>query len=198
MVLSGQFEGKEGLSDALAPFYMRGAELTLSQGCLLWGSRVVVPPALRPQLLKELHVGHPGVVRMKAMARSYIWWRGMDAQVEEQAKRCSTCQRNQKSPALSPLHTWPWPGAPWQRVHVDFAGPFEGQMFLVAADAYCKWLEVQVMRTTTTDKTIQALRSMFCHYGIPEVLVSDNGPQFTSVDFGTIPNLTKPPDRLSF
>lgn len=135
MVLSGQFVGKEGLSNALAPFYMRRAEITVSQRCLLWGSRVVVPAALRPQLLKELHVGHPGVVRMKAMARSYIWWPGMDAQIEEQAKRCSTCQRNQKSLALSPLLTWSWPGAPWQRVHVDFARPFEGHMFLVAVDA---------------------------------------------------------------
>lgn len=142
MVVSGQFVGTDRQTEALAPYYMRRDELTVAQGCLLWGSRVVVPPTLRPQLLKELHAGHPGVVKMKAIARSHIWWPGLDAQIEQQAKACSTCQRDQKSPALSPLHTWPWPGSPWQRIHVDFAGPFEGHMFLVAVDAYSKWPEL--------------------------------------------------------
>ncbi|XP_061878364.1 uncharacterized protein K02A2.6-like [Entelurus aequoreus] len=184
MVVSGQFVGTVGQNDALAPFYMRRDELTVIQGCLLWGSRVVVPPALRPQLLKELHAGHPGMVKMKAIARSHVWWPGLDAQIEQQARTCSTCQRNQKNPALSPLHTWPWPGSPWQRIHVDFAGPFEGHMFLVVVDAYSKWPEVQVMKTTTTEKTVQALRSMFARNGVPETLVSDNGPQFTAAEFG--------------
>ena len=112
MVVSGQFVGTDKQSDTLAPFYLRRNELTVSQGCLLWGSRVVVPAVLRPQLLKELHAGHPGVVKMKAIARSYVWWPGLDAQIEQQAKVCSTCQRNQKNPALSPLRTWPWPGSP--------------------------------------------------------------------------------------
>ncbi|XP_061892242.1 uncharacterized protein K02A2.6-like [Entelurus aequoreus] len=184
MVVSGQFVGTVGQNDALAPFYMRRDELTVIQGCLLWGSRVVVPPALRPQLLKELHAGHPGMVKMKAIARSHVWWPGLDAQIEQQARTCSTCQRNQKNPALSPLHTWPWPGSPWQRIHVDFAGPFEGHMFLVVVDAYSRWPEVQVMKTTTTEKTVQALRSMFARNGVPETLVSDNGPQFTAAEFG--------------
>ncbi|XP_061892219.1 uncharacterized protein K02A2.6-like [Entelurus aequoreus] len=124
------------------------------------------------------------MVKMKAIARSHVWWPGLDAQIEQQARTCSTCQRNQKNPALSPLHTWPWPGSPWQRIHVDFAGPFEGHMFLVVVDAYSKWPEVQVMKTTTTEKTVQALRSMFARNGVPETLVSDNGPQFTAAEFG--------------
>ncbi|KAI4899548.1 hypothetical protein NFI96_026864 [Prochilodus magdalenae] len=81
------------------------------------------------------------------------------------------------------LHPWPWPGAPWQRIHIDFTGPFEGRMFFVAVDAHSKWPEVCLMDSTTASKTIQVLRSMFSRYGLPEVLVSDNGPQFVSDEF---------------
>ncbi|KAJ8357039.1 hypothetical protein SKAU_G00198330 [Synaphobranchus kaupii] len=67
----------------------------------------------------------------------------------------------------------------------DFAGPFEGHMFLVVVDAHSKWPEVKLMGSTTTSKTIQALRGLFSRHGLPEVLVSDNGPQFISSEFAT-------------
>ena len=69
---------------------------------------------------------------------------------------------------------------PWQRVHVDFAGPFQGKMFLLVVDAHSKWPEVVNMTTTSAQCTIEELRRMFASYGIPEQLVSDNGPQFVS------------------
>ena len=52
----------------------------------MWGSRVIIPPKYRAQLLEQLHEGHPGIVRMKALARSYIWWPGMDREIEQAAK----------------------------------------------------------------------------------------------------------------
>ena len=72
-----------------------------------------------------------------------------------------------------------------ERIHVDFAGPFMGGSYLIAADAHSKWPEVHHMSTTTTTKTLQVLRSLFARYGIPEQLVSDNGPQFVSEEFET-------------
>lgn len=59
-----------------------------------------------------------------------------------------------ETPNLTPLHPWPWPAAPWQRIHIDFAGPFEGRMFFVVVDAHSKWPEVIVMDSTTSEKTI--------------------------------------------
>ncbi|XP_059413408.1 uncharacterized protein K02A2.6-like [Carassius carassius] len=185
MVSSGQFPSTKDSDNALTPFIIRKGELSLMQDCLMWGQRVIVPPNLRQRVLEDLHVGHPGVVKMKALARSYIWWPSIDSQIEEKSKTCLSCQKNQKSPCLSPLHPWPWPGAPWQRIHIDFAGPFEGRMFLVVVDAHSKWPEVHVMDSTTSSKTIQVLRGLFSRYGIPETLVSDNGPQLTSDEFGS-------------
>ncbi|XP_056138804.1 uncharacterized protein K02A2.6-like [Lampris incognitus] len=160
-------------------------DLTIQQGCLMWGTRVVVPPKLRPRVLNELHTAHPGVVRMKSLARSYVWWPGIDSQIKLQAKSCHSCQRSQREPSLAPLHPWMWPSSPWERIHVDFAGSFEGHMYLVVVDAHSKWPEVQIMDSTTASKTITVLRGLFSRHGLPHILISDNGPQFCSEEFAT-------------
>ena len=79
---------------------------------------------------------------MKAIARSYMWWPGLDKVVEELVRNCIPCQSNRHNPAPVPLHSLIWPSQPWQRVHFDFAGPFLGRMFLVAVDTHSKWPEV--------------------------------------------------------
>ncbi|XP_034027378.1 uncharacterized protein K02A2.6-like, partial [Thalassophryne amazonica] len=163
--------------------FQRRHDLTVQHGCLMWGLRVIVPPKLCPRVLKELHSAHPGVVRMKSLARSYVWWPDIDSQIEHQARSCHSCQRVQKDPGLVPLHPWMWPSSPWEWIHVDFAGPFEGHMYLVVVDAHSKWPEVHIMDSTTSSKTIQVLRGFFSCYGIPHSLVSDNGPQFCSEEF---------------
>ena len=56
-------------------------------------------------------------------------------------------------------------------------------MFLIVVDAHSKWPEVVQMSTTTTSKTVEVLQVLFAKYGLPEQLVSDNEPQFTSEDF---------------
>ena len=167
----------------LEPFYRRKDELTIQDGCLMWGLRVVVPPKLQTRVLDELHEGHLGIVKMKALARSYIWWPTMDKAIEQLTKSCSGCQLIQNNPSVAPLHPWEWPARPWQRIHIDFAGPFLGTMFLITVDAHSKWPEVVPMTTTSAIRTIETLRTMFAKNGIPEQLVSDNGPQFRAEEF---------------
>ena len=82
-----------------------------------------------------------------------------------------------------PLHPLVWLTMLWQRIHVDFAGPFIGRQFLIVVDAHSKWPEVIEMKTTTASVTITELTQLFSSYGLPEHLVSDNGPQFTSTEF---------------
>ena len=72
---------------------------------------------------------------------------------------------------------------PWQRIHIDFAGPMNGHSFLIVVDSHPKWPKVIEMKSTTAAATIRELRKLFAKYGLPEHLVSDNGPQFTSTEF---------------
>ncbi|GFW56871.1 uncharacterized protein K02A2.6 [Trichonephila clavipes] len=75
------------------------------------------------------------------------------------------------------------PVCPWERIHVDFADQFLNTSFFLIVDAHSKWLEVYPMKVTTTKKTIECLRDSFARFGLPRVLVSDNGSQFTSYEF---------------
>ena len=72
---------------------------------------------------------------------------------------------------------------PWQRIHIDFAGPMKGKMYLVTVDVHSKWPDVKELNGTSATTTIQALWSLFASFGLPEQVVSDNGPPFNSQDF---------------
>ncbi|XP_026569425.1 uncharacterized protein K02A2.6-like [Pseudonaja textilis] len=165
------------------PFKTRQQELSKLQGCLLWGTRVVIPASLRVPILKVLHEGHPGIIRMKALAHSYVWWPGMDAQIANWVSSCQPCQQTRAAPPASSPTRWESANAPWSRLHVDLAGPVHGRTFLVVVDSYSKWIDVALLPTTTTQAIVKALTRLFVTHGLPDTLVSDNGPQFTSCEF---------------
>ena len=115
----------------LKVFASKKTELSVEAGCLLWGIRVVVPQACRKPVLDELHASHPCIVKMKSLARIHVWWCGIDKDIEQLVRECSACQSVRNAPSTTYLHSWAWPDGPWKRVHVDFAGPFQGSMFMV-------------------------------------------------------------------
>ena len=78
----------------LKPYLQRRFELSVQDQVPLWGQRVVVPPQGRTRVLDELHDAHPGIARMKALARSLVWWPGIDAALEDKVKTCPICQES--------------------------------------------------------------------------------------------------------
>ena len=180
MVLQGWPSSVEG---ELQAYYQRRNELSVEDQCLLWGNRVVILARGQKAVAQLLHDGHPGMTRMKSLARSVVWWPGIDDQIEESVKVCTSCQEKATSPPAAPIHPWEWPTEPWKRIHIDYAGPFLGKMFLLVIDAHSKWIEVVPVPSATAANTIQQLRSMFARYGLPQLIVSDNGTQFTSAEF---------------
>ena len=105
-----------------------------------------------------------GISKMKAMARGLIWWPGIDKEIENLGKTCHDCLAVKQSPPKAPLQPWIWPSRPWQRLHIDFAGPFINKNFLIVVDAHSKWAEVSRVChiCTTTSKTIKVLRNLVC------------------------------------
>ena len=145
----------------LLPFSKRKEELSTMDGCLLWGKRVIVPPSLHRSILCELHEGHPGTSRMKCLARMFVWWPGLDLDIERTVASCSLCQSHRAAVPTVPLQPWTWPTKPWTRIHMDLAGPFLNQMFLVLIDLYSKWIEVLPLTSTTSTALIQKIRPLF-------------------------------------
>ncbi|GFT19252.1 uncharacterized protein K02A2.6 [Trichonephila clavipes] len=136
----------------------REAQYTIEDGCIMYGQRVCIPMKFRKDVLEELHAGHLGIVKIKAIARSFVYWKNIDNDIEEAAKNGVDCARY-------------------------FAGPIFEHTFFLIVDAHSKWLEVYPMKVTTTKKTIECLRDSFARFGLPRVLVSDNGSQFISYEF---------------
>lgn len=168
----------------LKPYHSRRNELSIVQGLLMWGIRVIVPVAIRKQILSSLHECHMGIVKMKSMARQYVWWPNIDSDIEHLCKSCQVCCENRDSPASAPLHPWSYPERPWQRLHVDLAGPFMDKMWLVLTDAHSKWPEIFCLnQNSTSSSVINRIREVIVRFGIPEQIVSDNGRQFTSQEF---------------
>ena len=160
---------------------------------------MIIPETLRLVLLDELHQGHVGIVKMKNVARSYVWWPCIDRDIENLARNCDGCLQMRSRPSAVVLHPWQLAEQPWLRIHVDFAEPFMQSMFLIVMDTFSKWPEVVVMNSTTTVRTIDELRVLFSCWGLPEQIVSDNGPQFKSEELEiflrsyAIAHLTTPP-----
>lgn len=180
--LSDGWPERKLLSQDTLPYHTRLNELSVDRGCVFWGYRVVIPDSIRETVLTELHKSHFGIVRMKAIARSYFWWPKLDTDIEQVVKNCIVCLHKSRSPCKT-QKPWPVPPSAWYRIHADFLGPFYNKMFLVVVDSYTKWPEIYEMSNITSARTIEVFKKIFSTFGFPVHLVTDNGRSFTSSEF---------------
>ncbi len=117
-----------------------------------------------PGILEELHEGHPGISKMKSLARCFVWWPGMDKALEEKVKLCDACQRTWKLPPVAPIQPWEWPKRPWARLH------------------RLRWpsSRTHVLGRSRRPLEVKAVTELRSIHGIPELLVSDNGSVLNS------------------
>ncbi|KAJ8713190.1 hypothetical protein PYW08_008494 [Mythimna loreyi] len=168
----------------IKPYYLCRTQLSHENGCVMRGHKVVIPGTLRSKILHELHNSHLGIVKTKAEARSRFWFPGVDAALEAMINSCDICQQLRPSPPRTPIMPWRYPPQPFYRIHIDFLGPLNNQMFFVVVDAYTKWVELyDVTMSTTSTNVIEKLYDFMSKYGLPHTIVSDNGTAFTSFEF---------------
>lgn len=122
----------------------------------------------------------------------------MDSDIENISRTCEQCFTNQPEASKGIISPWPASSKVFQRIHMDFL-ELKGQHFLIISDSFSKWVEVYIMHTTSAAETVNKLRDCFARFGLPDCIVSDNGPQFSSREFTTFCNkngikfLTSPP-----
>ena len=104
----------------LKPFLHRKSELSLEDGTVLWGNRVVIPICFQANVSKVLHSTHIGISRMKSLARQFVWWPKLDSDIDNMVKSCSTCAVSGADPLPTVLHQWEWPRQSWFKIHVDY------------------------------------------------------------------------------
>ena len=116
-ILSGWSRKIKENDTAPSPFFNRKWELSTKDGVVLWGSQIIIPPPGHDYILEKLHAWHHGISHMKTLSRSFVWWPGLDKDIESFVKNCSKCQVRRPSPPAAPSLPWRWPARPWFRLH---------------------------------------------------------------------------------
>ena len=171
---------RQRLNTELRPYFDARHCLTVVDDLLLHGSRIVVPSSLQEETLEKIHQGHLGIQKCILRARTAVWWPGLSNSIKNLVRQCRECAEH-STQRREPLIPSPLPTYPWQKIGADLF-QLDGAIYLLAVDYYSRYPEVVKLPTATSLTVISALKSIFSRHGIPEILRSDNGPQFDSAD----------------
>ena len=129
-------------------------------------------------MVHALHVGIQGCIRR---ARDSLYWPRMNADLKEYIGKCDICFVHRAVPGRESLLQDEIPERPWAKIRVDLC-ELKGRTLLVVCDYYSNFIEVEKIHAATTQRVSRILK-LFSRYGIPDVVISDNGPQFSSSKF---------------
>ena len=181
VILQGWPDTKETLPTQVTPYFSYREELTVHDGLVFKGERVVVPESLRKPFKEQLHSSHLGGESMLRRARECIFWPNMASDIKQIADTCEACQTfpktQQKEPMIAIETEYPW-----EKVGVDIF-TLRNKDYLITVDYFSGFWEVDLLRSATSTTVIDKLKPHFARNGIPSVLISDNGPQFVSQEF---------------
>ena len=181
-VLNGWPDRKDAVPLCLTPFYHVRDEISLQNGLLFRGERVIVPRAMQRVMMDLVHSSHLGVELCLRRARECLYWVGMTSQLREYMLSCGLCREFDACQPKETLKSHEVPDRPWQKVGSDLF-ELEGRDYLITVDYYSNFWEIDRLRSTSSPEVIRKLKAHFARYGIPEEVISDNGPQYDSDEF---------------
>ena len=157
-------------------------ELTVTtQNVILKGNKIIIPTKYHQIVIQLVHKGHQGLNKTKALLRMKIFFFGMDALVEKLISGCLACQVNSNDKIMEPIICTDIPEEVWHTIHVDYLGPLpNGSYIFVFMDQTSKYPEIGFLSNTSAHSLIPLLDHAFSTFGLPKVVVSDNGPPFNS------------------
>ena len=162
--------------------FQQDPELSVVDGIITKGSRIVIPESMREEVLQKLHESHQGISKCRERAKEAIWWPGLSKDIYNLISSCDTCQSQRPTQRHEPLKTTALPGRPWESIAVDLC-EIKGKQYLVLVDYYSRWIEYRYLSHPTSSNVSKAMKDIFTIHGLPDVVQSDNGPQFISREF---------------
>jgi len=174
----------EAVSSSVHPYYKNLDRFSLdSNNLLCYDDKIVIPKPLRSKYLDRLIHLHASPEKMKSRARKSIWWPFMASDIDNRWRSCRTCLERSPSNAKEPSFPREPCTYPFQRLHMDL-GAYSGKQFLIMVDQFSLWpIAKNLGRDTTTTMITDMLLKLFETFGLPEEIISDGGPQFTSNEF---------------
>ena len=173
---------KSGLSECLYPYFDIRDELTIQDNLIFKGQQLVIPAAMRREMMSLTHASHIGIEGCIRRARETMFWPRMASELKQYISQCDICMAYHSTPAKEPLMQHGFAARPWAKVGADLCD-HSGRILLVVSNYYSNFIEVEHLNKATMSTVSKALKSMFARCGVPDVLISDNGPQFASEEF---------------
>ncbi|XP_067950309.1 uncharacterized protein [Watersipora subatra] len=163
-------------------FYTFKDFLSVVQGIVFYNSRVFIPELERQSVLASVHKGHQGETKCIRRAVELVWWPGMTTEIRELVKTCPECAEFRRRPR-EPLMCAELPERPWWRLAVDIMEK-ESRSYLVVVDYFSRFITVhELVDSTSSEVIVKILQKLFCLIGVPNSVMSDNSPQFSSESF---------------
>lgn len=181
-IVKGWPEDKWKLNKECGDFWAHRDELSVNDGLIMKGERIVIPPSMRSEMLKNIHIGHMGIEKCRKRARDIIFWPCMGKQIADLVSKCAICLENRNSIQKEPLIPSEIPNRPWEIVATDLF-TWNDSDYLVIVDYYSKYFEFAKLENTKSSTVIMHTKSIFARHGIPVQVKSDNGPQYTSKEY---------------
>ena len=141
-----------------------------------------MPHSERLETLKVLHLGYYAVEKMQLRALETVYWSGINKDIFKQYQSCKTCIKYSKSQRSEQLQSHPTPELPWHTVATDLFKT-KNSKYLLLVDYYSRFPVLCKLGSTTSKVLVQEMKAVFAELGVPNVIVSDGGPQYTSTEF---------------
>lgn len=174
-------KGKIDWDGPVKRYFQVRTELMIVEELLMRGNRVVIPLSLRADVLERLHTGHQGTTKCRQRAKGSVWWPGIRKNIDDKISNCPTCCKHRLQHP-EPLMPSPLPSRPWQKVGTDLL-EWKKVDYLLVVDYYSRYIEVAKLTSTSASSVTTHLKPIFSCHGIPETVISDNGPQYSATAF---------------
>ncbi len=158
-------------------------ELSIVDGVIMYGKRLVIPKSMRLEILDQLHVAHQGRERTLKRARQCVFWPGLTNDVRHKVQGCKECEEHKATQQKEPIMQDVRPTRPGEAIAADLF-TCNGTEYMVITDKYSGWTEVYSNRSSLSTYHVKDLfTSWFATIGVPNRLTTDNGPQYRSEEF---------------
>ena len=143
---------------------------------------MLVPNDPRKQMIQPIHSTHIGADGCLRRARESIYWPGMTRYIKYHTAQCDVCRSFDNKQSKETLRSHEVPNRPWAKVGVDIF-TFNERNYLITVDYFSGFWEIDLLENVKAKTVIRKMKSQFARYGVPDVCMSDNGPQFVSEEY---------------
>ena len=182
LVLEGWPDSREKIPGAVIDYWNYREEITIQDGILYKGLRMIIPSSMRNEMLNKIHSSHLGTEACIRKAKDSLFWPFMRNDIKTVVENCGVCAELNNNQQKEPLQTHKLPTRPWSKIAVD-EFHFKGKNYLITVDYYSDYFEIDQLHSSTTHSIVRALQAHFARLGVPDEVITDNNANLVSDEF---------------